>query len=75
MPPGLLEGLLRDIFRCARIAGDRDRDAEHNLLEAAHERDGEVSVTVPSPASSTSSDNRSASVSIVCTLSSTGGCR
>lgn len=25
---------MRDIFRCARIAGDRDRDAEHNLLEA-----------------------------------------
>jgi len=44
VPPRLLEGLLGDVFRDAGITQDGYRDAEHEPLEAAHERDRQVGV-------------------------------
>jgi hypothetical protein len=49
VPPGVLECLLRDVLRRARIAGDRHRDAEHDPLEALHERDRGVNVARAEP--------------------------
>jgi hypothetical protein len=44
VPPGLLKGLLGHIFRRRRIADHGYRYAEGESLEAAHERERQLSV-------------------------------